>query len=768
MKKVVLYLLHRRKAIFLFVFVAVVLYAAALFTHPKPLFNDPFSAVLSDKNGQLLSARIAADGQWRFPAGESIPEKYKKALLAFEDKRFYYHPGFDPVATIRALIANVRKKKIVQGGSTLTMQVIRLSRKGKSRVISEKLIEFWKAIALEMTHSKSDILNLYAANAPFGGNVVGLDAAAWRWFGRPPDELSWAEAATLAILPNAPSLISLQKNRAKFLAKRNSLLQKLHENGYFDALTLALSTEEPLPELPLALPDKAPHYIEYLRKSHGDRLYATKIDATMQQQVETIIKMHSIPLKANAINHIAVIIRTVADGNVIVYHGNVSYPESNNGQYNDMVQAARSSGSILKPFLFAAALQDGIIHTSSLLPDVPSWLAGFNPKNFDERYSGAITASVALQRSLNVPFVHLLRDFGVPRFHLLLQKLGFTTFTKPASHYGLSLILGGGEVNLWELSAAYAAFASQLISEKHDYPLTKGCISLTTNVLRQLNRPETESGWHFTEDALKMAWKTGTSFGFRDAWAVGYTPAHVIAVWVGNADGHGRPGLTGISAAAPLLFDIASLTGNQNWFAAPLSQLQRLEVCASSGYTPGPFCKQTKSIDALLNTSSEVPVCNHHQLIRTDNAETFRIPGDCMYPHSKMVSWFVLPPLMEYYYKLQHPDYKPMPPIIKGCSSQETIMDFVYPPNDAIIYQPIIYSGNYNPVIFEIVHRDPQAVLFWHLDNKYTGQTLSAPHQLQIPKLPAGSHVVTVVDQAGNSQSRSFTLQNQSTTSRQE
>ena len=761
MKKVFLYLLHRRKVLFLVSLGVVVLYAAALLTHRKPLFNDPFSAVLTDKNGQLLSARIAADGQWRFPSGDEIPEKYKTALLAFEDKRFYYHPGLDPVAIIRALIANAGQKKVVQGGSTITMQVIRLSRKGKSRVISEKLIESWKAFALELTHSKANILHLYAANAPFGGNVVGLDAAAWRWFGRPPDELSWAEAATLAILPNAPSMISLQKNRDKFLAKRNRLLQKLHDNGFLDALTLALSTEEPLPELPLALPDKAPHYLEYLRKNSGDKRYTTSIDASLQHRVESIVKMHSIPLKANAINHIAVIIRTVADGKVIVYHGNISDPESNNGQYNDMVQAARSSGSILKPFLFAAALQDGIIQTSSLLPDVPSWLAGFNPKNFDERYSGAITASVALQRSLNVPFVHLLRDYGVPRFHLLLQKLGFTTFAKPASHYGLSLILGGGEVNLWELSAAYAAFANQLLSEKQDFPLAKGSISLTTNVLRQLNRPETESGWHFTEDALKMAWKTGTSFGFRDAWAVGYTPAHVVAVWVGNADGHGRPGLTGISAAAPLLFDIASLIGNQSWFASPLSQLQRLEVCASSGYTPGPFCKQTQSIDALLNTSSEVPVCSHHRLIRTDTAETFRIPGDCIYPHSKMVSWFVLPPLMEYYYKLQHPDYKPLPPIIQGCSSQETIMDFVYPPNDAIIYQPKVYSGDYNPVVFEIVHRDPAAVLFWHLDNNYAGQTSSAPHQMQMPKLPAGSHVVTVVDQAGNSQSRSFTLQNQ-------
>ncbi len=740
----------------------ILLWLLLYFTHRRPLFNDPVSAVLFDREGHFLSGRIAADGQWRFPEGHSLSEKYVKALLLFEDKRFYYHPGLDPLALARALAQNFRAGKVVSGGSTITTQLIRLSRKGRPRTVSEKLVEFWQALALETRFSKKKILHLYAAHAPFGSNVVGCETAAWRWFGHSSDDLSWAEAATLAILPNAPSMISPQQNRDALLRKRNSLLYRLYHTGEIDHITLQLALNEPLPTSPLPLPDLAPHYLEFLRKKSGDRLFESSIDQNLQQNIANLMVQHHQALKSNDIRHLAVILRDLTTGQVLAYHGNVPSNNSLNGVYNDMVQASRSSGSILKPFLYAASLDEGLITPQSLLPDVPTWMAGFHPQNFDESYSGAIEASKALQRSLNVPFVHLLHQYSIGRFHQLLRDLGFSTFTQEAAHYGLSLILGGGEVTLWELSEVYARFARQLIRQevKDDFPLSKGSIFLTTDALRQLNRPETESGWHFREDRLQMAWKTGTSYGFRDAWAVGYTPDYCIAIWAGNADGHGRPGLTGISAAAPLLFDIALTLNTGRWFIAPLTELEEREMCRASGFPPGPFCDSLSSQLCLLHTRNEVPSCRFHQMVRTDVQERVTFPSGCQAPDSVVTrSWFLLPPVMAYYFQQKHSDYRPQPPVYKYCSTSQSVMEFVYPPDEAIIYQPATYTGNLNPTVFELVHQDYEAKVYWHLDEKYIGMTQGGRHQMPVRELQAGTHSLVVVDGSGNRKQRIFQLE---------
>lgn len=737
------------------------LFAVILFFRPVELFDDPYSAVIKAADGQLLSVRIASDGQWRFPAPDSIPEKYKKVLLTFEDKRFYYHPGFDPVAIFRAMIQNIQSNKVISGGSTITMQVIRLSRKSQKRTLTEKLTELFRAVSLEFFHNKEQILLLYATHAPYGGNVVGLEAASWRWFGRPPNDLSWAEATTLAILPNAPSLVSLQRNRSLFEQKRNRLLKRLYADEIIDQLTYELSLEEPLPAEPKALPDIAPHYLEFLRQNQGNKLFETAIQSQLQKLTGEVIQTHHNLLKYNQINNLAVIIRQTSTGKILAYHGNVPCKSDVAFCYNDMVQARRSSGSILKPFLYASALQDGLIHPQSLLPDIPSWIAGYSPKNFDESYDGAIAADEALRRSLNIPFVQILRQYGIERFHQLLGNMGFTSFDKAASHYGLSMILGGGEVNLWELSEVYSKMARTLLfTENHsEFPIDAGAIWLTSNVLRELNRPETESGWTYDGRDLKLSWKTGTSFGFRDAWAVGYTPEYVIAVWAGNADGTGRPGLTGVAVAAPVLFDIVSVLPPQlDWFVQPEDKVDRVTVCKQSGFNAGINCDETEIITGLPS-GKNVPLCSYHHLVRTDTSGKFQLPADC-FPDEKAVQqkWFVLPPLMEYYFRRNSAAYKLLPPVKDGCVQQQSDMEFIYPPVGAQIYQPVDFSGNLNPLVFEVAHRLHGVSLFWHLDERYIGITQGSTHQMVIQIPDPGQHNVTVVDEQGNSISRSFRL----------
>ena len=425
--------------------VTAALLLAYLLCLPRDLFKGTrYSTVVEDRNGELLGARIAGDGQWRFPPSDRIPDKFRTALIEFEDRWFAFHPGVNPVAIIRAAAGNLKAGKVTSGGSTITMQVIRMSR-GKERNLKQKLIEAILATRLELRCSKEEILGLYASHAPFGGNVVGLEAASWRYFGRPPEELSWGEAATLAVLPNSPADIHPGKNRSKLLAKRNALLGTLFERGHIDSLDLELACGEPLPLEPVQLPQEARHLTEYMWKTSPGKRVRTDIDIHFQKQVQAVADRWNEDFSARGIEDLAAVVMDVRTGEILAYVGNSSPDRSRPGSEVDILRAPRSTGSILKPILYCSMLQEGEILPNTLLPDVPVNLNGFSPQNFNRQFAGAVPASEALSRSLNVPSVHMLRRFGVPKFLDILRKCGMSTLPRSASHYGLSLILGGEE-----------------------------------------------------------------------------------------------------------------------------------------------------------------------------------------------------------------------------------------------------------------------------------------------------------------------------------
>lgn len=727
----------------------ILLFVFLLLALKKPLFEDPFSPIIFDKDGHLLSARIAADGQWRFPPQDKVPEKIEKAVINFEDAYFYCHFGFNPISICKAIYSNLREGEIVRGGSTISMQLIRLSRKGQKRTYLEKLKELLLAISLEMQYSKKEILSLYVSNAPFGGNILGVDAAAWRYFGRSANDLSWAEAASLAVLPNAPSMVNVSKNRVAFKNKRDRLLLKLLDNKVIDSISYELAIAEEIPIQAQPLPDEAPHYLELLKKTNVNRLIQTSINNDWQLQTKQILSKHYKRISANYIQNMAVLVRDVNTGEVVVYHANTPKLSGAQGSYNDMIQANRSSGSILKPFLYAAALEEGLIQPNSILPDIPSWVGGYSPKNFNEKYSGAVTAGEALRQSLNVPFVLLLKNFGIEKFHRLLKDLHLSTMNKPSSHYGLSIILGGGEINLWELTEAYRKMAFYLKSdEESDFPLDKASIYLTSNVLKTLNRPQTETGWNYLNSEMQMAWKTGTSYGFRDAWAVGYTPDYVIGVWVGNADGSGRPGLTGVLCAAPILFDVAEeIITKNNWFEAPYDNLVTIRVCKHSGYLAGQFCDEKEEIVGHVSgTAAQIcPFCKPYQL---DENEKYRVKPNCVGAGKYHVkNYFVLPPLMARFFHGN--ESSKLPPLFPDCADYADVMEFVYPPNNTKIFRPKTYQALANPIIFELAHQLDDAVVYWHFDNQFVGETKCKNHKISL--LPNfGRHEIVAVDQFGN------------------
>lgn len=756
-----------------------------LFCLPRPLFDRPVSFVLEDYHGDLLGARIAMDGQWRFPPGPAIPEKYAECVTTFEDRRFWWHPGVDPISLTRALWQNIRGGKVLSGGSTLTMQVIRLSRDNPSRTILEKIVEMFMATRLELTYSKRHILALYASNAPFGGNVVGLEAAAWRYYGKRPDQLSWAEAATLAVLPNSPALIHPGRNRDALLAKRNRLLDKLLEEKKIEKFDCELAKEEPLPEQPLPLPQLAPHLLDRLSGQTNNRQFRfqTTINRDLQQRITDILARRQALYRGNDVHNLAAVVLDVQTGNVLAYVGNVVGAGEEHGEAVDVIAAPRSTGSILKPYLYALALESGDILPKSLLRDVPTQLGRYKPENFYETYDGAVPARRALIRSLNVPFVLLLQQYGLEKFHFNLRRLGLSTLNKPPDYYGLSIILGGAEANLLDITNTYACMGRELgafynrngryapddfrppnflvtpgnprrrAAELKEAPvLSAGAIWFAFEAMQEVERPNSAGEWELFRTGRRIAWKTGTSFGFRDAWAAGVTPRYAVGVWAGNADGEGRPGLIGVEMAAPVLFEIFSqLPGGEGWFDPPYDDMVQAAVCRQSGYRAGEYCDADTVW--IPKTGLKAKVCPYHQLLHLDPTGQWQVTSDCESPGNMIHrSWFVLPPVEEFYYKNKNPTYVSPPPFRADCTAstaaqQQTPMQLIYPKQVTRIYVPVDLDGKLGSTVFQVAHRVPETEIYWHLDGVYLGSTRTF-HQMALQP-PVGQHVLTLVDRDG-------------------
>ncbi|MEL6811678.1 MAG: penicillin-binding protein 1C [Bacteroidota bacterium] len=752
------------------------LFVLWVFCLPKPLFKDPTSTVVNSREGIMLGARIADDGQWRFPKMDSVPHRFEQSILHFEDEYFYQHPGFNPVSMGKAIWQNLTTDTR-RGGSTLTQQVIRLARKNKKRSYGEKLVEVFMATRLEAGYSKEEILNLYASNAPFGGNVVGLETASWRYFGIPASELSWGQSAALAVLPNAPSLIFPGKNETVLKQKRDRLLQKLLDKGVIDPLTYQLALEEALPGKPHPLPQVAAHLSERIRRKRSGQRVTTTLDYHLQKKVNTLVKEHHYMLRQNEINNLAVLVMDVNTKEVLAYVGNAPTSEDHDN-YVDIIDRPRSTGSILKPFLYASMLDGGELLPNMLVADVPTVINGYDPQNFNHQFNGAVSASEALSRSLNVPAVRMLRQYGLQRFHNRLREMNFHQIDEPANHYGLSLILGGAESSLWEITGAYAGMASTLnyfnssSSEYREYEfveprfvlnnaislgkvqnhpsvLDAGAIYKTFEALQGVNRPLGEENWQFFSNSQPIAWKTGTSFGFKDAWAVGVTSQYAIGVWVGNADGEGRPGLTGIQAAAPVLFDVLSELPKTNWFAVPYDELEEASLCGASGYLAGVFCDEVIS-EFIPKNGIRTQPCRYHQKVFLTASESLRVNSSC-YPLEDMhqKNWFTLPPVQEYYYATLHPEYKPLPPFKADCLREgEHLMEFIFPKKNETILLARNFDNAINEVVFQLAHRSPETKVYWYLDESFIGVTQDF-HELALQPLP-GEYLLTAVDQAGN------------------
>ncbi len=763
-----------KKYRFIIILILSIIIAYLLIPLPSELFEDDYSTVITDNKGLILRAFLNNNEQWHFPPDPSVrlSEKLIKSVINFEDRYFYYHPGVNPVSLIRAFAGNIISGKIISGASTISMQVIRLALK-KKRTFLSKFLEIFQAIKLEIKYSKEEILRMYLDNAPYGGNIIGIGAASLKYFGKNPEKLTWNESAVLAVLPNAPGLISPLLNREALIRKKNRLLKKIFDRNIISGDIFRQSSSEEISDNLFPIPSIAPHFAEYLKNIPGNRGTYIRSTISREQQVtvERMVKEHLKYLSALGINNGAVVVAETVTGKVRVYCGSQDfYDFSRNGQV-DGARAARSSGSILKPFLFALAIDEGLVLERTILKDIPSYFGSFSPSNASMKFSGIVTVKEALIRSLNVPAVRLLNYYGLNKFYLFLKKGGLSTLIRDPDDYGLTLILGGAETKLIELVRLYRGlgnsgkflplkFSDRSDDKKGVYDLlSPEAAYLTLNMIKELKRPGAEFYWEQYQSKNPLAWKTGTSYGQRDAWAVGVSPEWVIAVWVGNFRGEGNPELAGYSCAAPLMFDVFNYLPKNNmakWFSRNRLKFRKVELCRRTGFLAGDDCGDVIVAESPSG-AGVVPICPYHRSVYVTEDGRFSVCSLCWEEGKyRKVKRVVYPPDVSQFLRERGDIIETIPPHKKGCPSgtDSNPLQILYPVKNARILIPVDFNKRIQNITFRVAHKFKDKEVFWYIDKVYKGSTKNR-HKLVIDLTP-GWHNLEVVDSDGYIENRRF------------
>lgn len=611
---------------------------AFLIPIPKSGLFRPSSTLVFDRDGQLLRAFTAADDSWRIRTSyDQISPVLRKFLIAYEDQSFYWHQGFNPLAIIRAYRQNKKSGRIVSGGSTITMQIARMM-EPKSRTWFHKVIEVGRAVQLEQRYSKRRLLEIYFNIAPYGGNIEGVAAASWLYFGKEPTRLSYGEAALLAALPNSPTWLRPDVHPERARQARDKVLNIVYQKGIISKREYEEALAEAIPGARQELPFLAPQFCwEMITKYPGQPRIFTTLKLRNQQLAETLLRDYLKGLAVQGITNGAVVIIDNKSKELLAAVGSGDFfNKTAQGQVNGY-RAPRSPGSALKPFVYGLGFENGVITPQHYLEDVPiDFSGGYAPENFDKQFNGAVSAREALGRSLNVPAINVLLMLGQENgLYPMLRRINLSTVAED-DHYGLTIALGGCETTLIELTALYSAlanggvFQSPKLSKEQaeNLPIrlfSPGAAYLVTEILSEIRRPDLPTCWEFTS-LPKIAWKTGTSYGYRDAWSIGYNPRYSIGVWIGNFSGEGRPGLVGAEVAAPLLFDLFNKvdSGEPGWFATPATVDTR-PVCAVSGEKPGQYCENIVT-ESYLTDCSPDRECRFHQAYLVDPRTGYRLP----------------------------------------------------------------------------------------------------------------------------------------------
>ena len=716
----------RKVLIALFIAVIVLFATDRLFPPPQPKL---FSKAVYSSEGELLKAYLTNDEKWRLRTEpKQLPEYLIKAVIEKEDKYFYYHPGVNIFAVFRALYSNIVSGERISGASTITMQLVRIL-EPRERTYFNKLIEMLRALQFELHYSKEEILQLYLSCAPFGGNVEGIASAAYIYFNRAPEELSLAQASALIIIPNNPNGLRIDRNADKTKAERNKWLKIFEKNGVFPRDQIDAAFSENLEPKRYAAPNIAPHFCNFISSKVKYDTIMTTLRIKEQKLADEFLKKYIAKIKSKGISNGAVIVLDNSNNEVIAYVGSADFTNAEiSGQVNG-AEAVRSPGSTLKPFLYALGFDAGTITPKSTLPDIPFDFGGYEPENYDRKFNGLVTVDYALVNSLNLPAVSMLRKTGVPEFIGLLSNLGFTDIERMKNKLGLSMILGGCGVRLSQLVGAYSVFARKgnfhpLKYLKYQNPLndrkifSEASSYLTADILSSAERPDIQVEYFADSKLPRFAWKTGTSYGKRDAWAVGFNPRYTIGVWTGNFDGKGSPHLSGAEIAVPLLVDLFNAIdfGEKGWFDFP-DNLSERKVCKLSGLVPSSNCSDLINDYFIENVSSN-KLCESHSVVYVNEKETMSYCVECLPERGAHKKVFPkIPPELAYWRSLSGVAYEIPPEHNPNCSAGfgDSGLKIISPQSG---FEYFIEKGSERKILLQAAANEKSKKIYWYVNDK--------------------------------------------------
>jgi len=735
---------------------------------PRPAL--PYSTVVTASDSTIIHAFLSRDDKWRMYAEtDEITPVLRDAILFKEDKYFFYHPGINPISLVRAMGRNLLTGRRTSGASTITMQVVRLL-EPRERTYSNKLIELARALQLELHLSKAEILQLYLNLLPYGSNIEGIKSASILYFGKLPKLLSLAELTTLTIIPNRPSSLRLGLRNERVKQERNRWLRQFLDRGTFSAAAIADAIAEPLTAHRRAAPQQMPHLaLRLLREHRQTPVIHTTIQPSVQAAAEQLVQNYVNRVRAYNIHNAAVLIVDNQTMSVLAYVGSADFHNVFDGGQVDGVRAVRSPGSTLKPLLYGLAFDAGLITPKSKLNDVPTNFGGYEPENYDRRFNGPVTAEFALANSLNVPAVKLLRDIGTPIMVSTMQKAGFATVRQQAKDLGLSMILGGCGVTLEELTTLFTGFANGGRVKALNYVqqgrklqgtavpvLTSEAAFLVTNTLTQITRPDLPNNFDNSYHLPRIAWKTGTSYGRRDAWSIGYNQRFTIGVWVGNFSGVGVPELSGANTATPLLFQLFNAldyNSPRGWFRPPTggpdARLAMRQICPDSGEVPGDSCA-ARATDYYIMGVSANRHCVHQKIVFTDLAGRMSYCAHCL-PEQGAVrrSYPNLAPELIAYYTVKRIPYVAIPTHNPACErlfgTGADQKPLITSPNDGSEY----FIDPKSPTEIQLACQaanDVQAV-YWYLNDRLIRKATPAEGVFIKPK--PGVLKISCVDDRG-------------------
>jgi penicillin-binding protein 1C len=728
-------------------------------------FNTSYSIQVLDQDGKIIHAFLSKDDKWRLHIDTpELTPLLKTTLLHKEDKYFHYHFGINPFAMLRAAGANFRSGKRVSGASTITMQVVRLLRPNK-RTYTNKIVEAWRAIQLELHYSKSEILQLYFNLIPYGGNIEGIKAASLLYFGKSPQLLSLGEITLLTIIPNRPSSLRPSKQNASLQLARDQWLVKMRDAKLFKPDIIENALEEPVHMYRRAAPSAAPHLAWRLKREYPDmQVLHTSLRSNLQYQIEAQVSNYIKPLRSLNIHNAAILVINNETMQVEAYVGSADFNNRYDGGQVDGIRAIRSPGSTLKPILYGIGFDLGLITPKKILYDVPTNFSGYQPENFDQRFNGRVTTSFALANSLNIPAVQILKDVGTTPFITKLAKAGFKTIEKQSKDLGLSMILGGCGVTLEELTRLFSCYAQEgnlvpiaYLRQKHKVESGEQIISqeaayMVTDILSQVTRPDLPTNFENTFRLPKIAWKTGTSYGKRDAWSIGYNKKYTIGVWVGNFSGEGVPELNGANIATPLLFSVFNTldyNSSKGWYSIP-ENLSLRKVCAESGSPPADFCIHQITDQYIVGISSN-KICSHMKWVFTDLTGEVAYCSYCM--PAKGVEKRAYPnnsPELIAYQELNHLPYQRLP-------KHNPLCERVFYEGEPLIVSPNSESEYYiradEPQQLQLACQAANDVeeVQWHVNDLPIGKSL--PHAGLFFSPPLGRVKISCSDDKGRSSS---------------